>query len=247
MSAMTPERIEQKRRKPAIVWAGLAKLLVLSFSLLPIATHGGVPPQEQPKEPLGSLMSVGEVFVNDLPAPAESTIFSGDRLRTGETGTATFAVSGKGTIKVAPRSRVVFSGSYLFTAELQAGTAVLSSGGANGITLRVGNYVVTPSFREQSATSKIEATSDNSSLISCLDGGVEVLTLEGKSGELLRAGQSLRISLKTELPPIFAPTRRAGQILHPTWVLLGTAGAGGIAALALTQSGGKHSVSPSAP
>jgi len=246
MNVMTPGPMIQKQREPTPGWPRLARLLVLSLSLLPIPTCGRVPSPEQPKEPLGSLTSVGEVYVNELAAPAESTIFSGDRLRTGENGTATFAMSGKGTLKVAPKSQVVFTGSYLFTAELQAGTVVLSSGG-NGIVLRAGDYVLIPSYREQSATSKIEGSSDSSFLISCLDGSVGVLTLEGKSGELLHAGQSLRISLKTELSPIFARPRRTGQILRPTWVLLGAGAIGAIVALAATQSGGKPSVSPSTP
>jgi len=114
-------------------------------------------PQEQQKESLGSLSSIGEVYVNDSAAPVESTIFSGDRLRTGESGTATFTVSGKGTLKVLPRSEVVFPGNYQFTAELKNGTVVLSSvSGPRGIALRVENFVLVSSIREQSATTKIE-------------------------------------------------------------------------------------------
>ena len=110
------------------------------FFLLQLPTSGYAHPgpQDQQRESLGSLSSLGEVYINESAVPVDSTIFSGDRLRTGDTGTATFTVSGKGTLKVLPRSEVVFPGNYQFTAELKSGTVVLSSvSGPRGIALRV--------------------------------------------------------------------------------------------------------------
>ena len=248
MRVTTPGPTKQQQRKSRAASADLIKLLALSLLLLllTIAVHGALPPQDEPRQPLGSLTRVGDVYVNDSPAPTESTIFSGDTLRTGDNGTATFVMSGKGTLKIAPRSEVVFAGSYLFTAELHEGIAVLSSP-ANGIVLRVGNYVLIPSFQDQTATSKVEANPDSSFHVFCLQGSVGVLTIEGKSGELLHAGQSMNISPKTMLSPILGRPRRTGQILRPTWVILGAAGVGALVAFASTQGGGKTSVSPSAP
>ena len=72
----------------------LVLFLALQFVLFPALTYGRATSQDQQKQALGSLSSVGEVYVNDALAPAESTIFSGDTLRTGVAGTATFVTSG---------------------------------------------------------------------------------------------------------------------------------------------------------
>lgn len=50
---------------------------------------------EQSREKLGSLTSQGEVYVNDSLISVMSTVFSGDKIRTGESGEATLAVAGK--------------------------------------------------------------------------------------------------------------------------------------------------------
>jgi len=204
--------------------------------------------QEQQKESLGSLSSVGEVYVNDSAAPAESTIFSGDRLRTAETGTATFTVSGKGTLKIFPRSEVLFPGNYQFTAELKNGTAVLNSvNGPRGITLRVENFVLVPSF-QQSLTTRIERAANGSFLVSCLDGSVGVLTLDSKSGQFLQAGQSLTISTGRLLSSASRATNPTAHNFHSGWLYLGLAGGGAAAAAAgLARGGGKQSISPSQP
>jgi len=205
--------------------------------------------QEQQRESLGSLSSIGEVYVNDSAAPVESTIFSGDRLRTGESGTATFTVSGKGTLKILPRSEVVFPGNYQFTAELKNGTVVLNSiSGPSGITLRVQNFVLVSSIRQQSATTRIEGAANGSFVISCLDGSVGVLTVEGKSGQFLQAGQSLSISAGEILSSVSSAMNTTGHNFHSGWLYLGLGGAAAAAATAgLGRGGGKQSISPSAP
>src|SRR6266403_1577185 len=125
LSSSTRREKGKRRSGSLIVPLCFLDLLVLLLCSAPGYAHAV--PQEQQKESLGSLSSIGEVYVNDSAAPVESTIFSGDRLRTGESGTATFTVSGKGTLKVLPRSEVVFPGNYQFAAELKNGTVVLSS------------------------------------------------------------------------------------------------------------------------
>jgi hypothetical protein len=217
--------------------------------LFVISDYAQAGSQEQQKEPLGSLSSVGEVFVNDSAAPVESTIFSGDRLRTGETGTATFTISGKGTLKIFPRSEVVFPGNYQFTAELTNGTAVLNSiSGPRGITLRVGSFVLVSSIRQQSATTRIQGATNGSFVVSCLDGSVGVLTVEGKSGQFLQAGQSLSISAGEVLSFVSPVINTKGGGLHSGWLYLGLGGAAAAAATAgLARGGGKQSISPSGP
>jgi hypothetical protein len=241
------------RRRRAIststVSLGLFRLVALLLFPFLAQSHGQGVSQEQQKESLGSLSSIGEVYVNDSPAPVESTIFSGDRLRTGEAGNATFTVSGKGTLKITPQTQVLFAGNYQFTAELEAGSVILSAiSGPNGVTLRIGNFVIVSSFRQQSATSKIDRTPDGSFRVSCLDGSVGVLTLDGKAGQFLQAGQSLSISPKNELSPLSSSAKQSGQSFHSGWLLLGLGGGGAaIAAATLSHGGGKQSVSPSTP
>ncbi len=155
MSPLTLERREKRRPKSSAVAVTLINLnlLLLLFYAVPIPSYGRGRQQEQSREPLGSLTGVGEVYLNDSPATGESTIFSGDRIRTAETGAATFSMGGKGTLKISPRSQVVFSGNYQFTADLEAGTIVLNTiTGPNGLTLRIGNYVVVSYSRKQAAT-----------------------------------------------------------------------------------------------
>lgn len=227
---------------------------VLSLFLLcavSLPTLAQAPPQSQPsqkKEPLGALTSAGETYVNDSPASGESTIFARDQVRTGQTGIATFTVSGKGTLKISPESRVVFGGGYDYVAELEAGTVTLSSiAGPNGVVLRVGNFVVVSSIRQPSATSRVTRAADGSFQVACLDGSVGVLTLESKSGQFLPAGQSLTASANAQLLPA-VPSAISGRTFHPSWLLLGAGGAAAAGALAaLGHGSSKQSISPSTP
>src|SRR5437667_4517758 len=101
-------------------------LVVLLLLLFPASSRALPVPQEKEKTALGSLTSVGEVYVNDSPAPAEITIFSGDRVRVGENGSATFNMSGKGSLKLSPRSQVLFAGTYDYTSDVEEGAGVLT-------------------------------------------------------------------------------------------------------------------------
>src|SRR5438552_6211870 len=189
-------------RGPAI-YTGLLRLLVALLLLLLAVTRARALPQEQERETLGSLTSIGEVYVNDSPAPAEITIFSGDRVRTGETGSATFNMSGKGSLKLSPRSQVLFSGKYEYTAELEAGAVVMNSvSGPNGFTLRIGNDVVVASTKERQALASIDRAPDGSFLVTCSEGPVGVLTLLGASGQFLQVGQSVSVAPNGELFPV---------------------------------------------
>ncbi|PYU56509.1 MAG: hypothetical protein DMG55_23740 [Acidobacteria bacterium] len=249
-------------RGPAI-YTGLLRLLVALLLLLLAVTCARALPQEQERETLGSLTSIGEVYVNDSPAPAEITIFSGDRVRTGETGSATFNMSGKGSLKLSPRSQVLFSGKYEYTAELEAGAVLLNSvTGPNGFTLRIGNDVLVPSFKQRTALASIDRASDGSFLVTCSDGAIGVLTLKGTSGLFLQVGQSVTAAPNGQLFPVIQQAVTTEKLLsgrsssgarkprgsYGGWGFLGlaAAGAAGIVA-AQSHGGGKQSISPSAP
>src|SRR5277367_1291677 len=82
--------------------AALPWLAVLTLQALLLATpaHGqGVSPDPQ-RQTLGSLSSVGDVFVNESPAPSEVTIFSGDAIRTGQSGAAILTASGNNSFQI---------------------------------------------------------------------------------------------------------------------------------------------------
>src|SRR6266478_9219292 len=248
-----------KQTRSRVLSLGLIQLLAVPLFLFPSLGRAQVSPSEKERDPLGSLTSVGEVFVNDSPAPAEITIFSGDKVRIGESGSATFNMSGKGSLKISPRSQVLFSGKYEYTAELEGGTVAMNSiNGPNGLTLRIGSDVVVPSTKEQSASSTIDRAPDGSFLVSCSNGSVGVLTLKRTSGQFLQVGQSVSVSQNGELFPVDQVTSatsgkstsgaRKARAGFSGWGYLGLAGAGAAAAAAaFAHGGGKQSVSPSSP
>ena len=258
----TPLSATKQTRSPTIS-IGLDQLLVALLLLLPALGRAKALPQEREREPLGPLTSIGETYVNDSPAPAEITIFSGDKVRTGESGSATFNMSGKGSLKLSPRSQVLFSGKYEYTAELEAGAVVMNSvSGPNGFTLRIGNDVVVPSIKERTASASIDRAPDGSFLVTCSDGAVGVLTLQGTSGLFLQVGQSLSAAPNGQLFPVVQEAATTGRFLsgrsssgaqkaknnYTGWGLLGLAAAGAAGTVAaLSHGGGKQSISPAAP
>jgi len=232
---------------------------MLLLLLFPAMSRAQAIPQEKERAALGSLTSVGEAYVNDSPAPAEITIFSGDRVRVGETGSATFNMSGKGSLKLSSRSQVLFAGKYEYTAELQAGAVVMNSiSGPSGLTLRVGNDVLVPSTKEHIALASIDRAPDGSYLVTCSDGAIGVLNLQGTAGQFLQVGQAVSVAPNGELFPVvrqdMTPVNLAKSVSGARksngsftgWGYLGLA-AGGAAAAALAHGGGKQSVSPASP
>lgn len=180
-----------------------ALFIVTVFWCFPAQGQSQVVPQEKTREPMGSLTSVGETYVNDSAAPAEITIFSGDRVRVRAAGSATFSMSGKGLLKLSPGSQVLFSAKYEYTAELEAGTVVMNSvSGPNGFTLRIGNDVVVASSKEHTAVASIDRAQDGSFLVTCSEGPVGVLTLLGGAGQFLESGQAVRVAPNGELVSI---------------------------------------------
>src|SRR5580700_5266495 len=249
-----------KQSRSRVLLLGLIQLLATQLILFPSLSRAQEAPPERPRDPLGSLTSVGQVFVNDSPAPAEITIFSGDRVRTGESGSATFNMSGKGSLKISPRSEVVFSGKYEYAAEFHSGVVFMTSvSGPNGLTVRIGNDVVVPSFKERTASASIEKAPDGSFAVKCSDGAMGVLALQGSSGQFIQIGQSVGIAPTGALFAVVQPGAKPGKstssartpkpshsFVDWAYVVLGGAGAAG-AALALSHGGGKQSISPSSP
>jgi hypothetical protein len=249
----------KKRIRTSNLGFGFVLVLALQLLLFSAPVDGRAASQEQQKQPIGSLSSVGEVYVNESLAPAELTVFSGDTLRTGQTGMATFETSGKGSFRISPHTQLVFTGSRQYIAEVKSGTVVMSSlSGPSGINLRAGNFVLVAVTQGEQSTSKIETASDGTFLVTCLEGSVGVLPLEGSNGIFLADGQSVSISTQGELSsPKAAPASTTPATTKPSavrrknytgWIIVGAAGGGGVAAAAaLSGRGGSKPVSPSSP
>jgi hypothetical protein len=241
-----------------------AVVFVLALQLLcPVWSRSAARAPQQPGVALGSLSTFGEVFVNGATAPLDSTIFSGDVVRTGGAGSATFTLSGKGSLKITPNTQVVFTGAPQYVGELKAGSVVMSSlSGATGINLRTGNSVVVAVTEGEQSTSNIDMAADGSFFISCLDGSVGVIPLQGANGIFIQAGQSVSISpqgdLSAEKRPTSPPAAPAPTTTTPPaaqtkksntrWIIVGVAGAGAAAGVAAALAAhGSSPVSPSAP
>jgi len=237
----------------------LLQLLAL-YQLSSALAYGA--PQEQQRQALGSLTTVGEVYVNNAVAPSDAPIFAGDVLRSAGTGSATFTWSGKGSLQIYPNTEIVFTGEPQYAAELKFGRVVMNSWyGATGLNVRAGNSVVLAVAEGEQSVSNIEAPSDGSFLVTCEAGSVGVIPLQGENGIFIQAGQSVSISAQGELSamgPQAAPS--AGPISKDSvrdvrpprsyrrWILiaLGTAGAGAVAGILSSRHPGTHSNSPSA-
>jgi len=243
-------------------WLCLVPVAVLV--LCPALAQADPSSQAQAKQPLGSLSAVGQVYVGNSVAPSESTVFTGDTLRTDPTATATFTISGKGSFAIASSSQLVFTGSQQYVAELKSGIVVMSSeSGPSGVNLRAGNYVVVAVTRGEQSTAKIESAADGSFVVSCSQGSIGVVPLQGApNGVFLQSGQSVTISPQGELSSPTATVVSTTTTPAPTnpnppsatksnktaLIILGVAGgAGAIAAAAAAGHGGSSTVSPSSP
>lgn len=257
-------RLQLEIPRQHCIWKLLSVFSRILGPLLVMAiVANGSKPQQQ--EALGSLSSAGDVFVNAMPALSETTIFPKDVVRTGDNGNATFTLSGKGFFKLSPRSQLAFDGDPQYLAELQSGTVVTDSfGGTTDITLRAGNFVVSPVIATEKSASRIEKAADGSFTLYCLDGSISLIPLQGATGRVLQANQFITISTQNELgpiqetavaqPPGGSPPSNgqipAAQKSHKGWIILGIAGAGaaaGIAAAAASHGGNSQAVSPSSP
>jgi hypothetical protein len=225
--------------------------LILPLLIFALPVGGQMLPDSQ-RQPLGSLDSAGQVFVNEQQAPSELTVFPGDTLRTGETGTARLTAGGNSSLQISRQSQVVFSGDPHYVAELKSGAIAFKSlGGAGGAVVRAGNYVVVPASRTEASTVAIEGAADGSFLVTCSAGSAEIVPLQEGSGILLQAGQSARISSKGELTTAATPSavgaRPAGN--NRLLIYLGLAGAGVAAgaAAAIAHGGSHQPVSPISP
>jgi hypothetical protein len=226
----------------------LVALLPLSL-LLSVTARGQASMPDPQKQSLGSLTNTGDVFVNEAKAPSEVTLYAGDVVRTGDTGSSILTTSGGNSFEISHQSVVDFTGEARYSAELKAGSvSVKSVGGPAGTVLRAGNFVVVPTNRNERTVVTVTKMQDGSYLLTCTAGNTGVVPLQQGQGLFLQAGQSARISVQGELAAVETPppgTAPAGK-RSKTWIYVGLAGAGvaaGVAAAIATR----QPVSPAAP
>lgn len=238
--------------------AAVASLLFFTPFFAPVANASGngshASSSRQDREPLGSLTTVGTVYINGAPAPAEVTVFAGDTVLTSDTGSATFTMSGKGSLKLSPQTHLSFTADARYLAELTTGTVVMTSfAGSTDVTLKMGGYVMAPVIQTEESSSRIDGTANGGFVVSCLTGSVGVVPVEGANGQVLRVGQTVTISASGELgtpqqasTPVATNTPvKKSTNSHTTYIILGVAGAGAAgAAAALAGHGHSSSVSP---
>ena len=172
----------------------LIHLLALQLVLFPALADARPASRAQEKQPLGSLSSVGQVYVSNSVVPAESTIFTGDTLRTNDLATATFTISGKGSYEIASRSQLVFTGSQQYVAELKSGTVVMSSvSGPSGINLRMREILLSWRLpKESNPLRRLRVLQTDRSSSPLTEGSVGIVPLEGPpNGVFLQTGQSV--------------------------------------------------------
>jgi hypothetical protein len=235
----------------------LATIVASLLVSLPAVPTANAASSRQEHESLGSLTTVGTVYVNGAPAPGEVTIFAGDTVLTSDSGNATFTMSGKGSIKLSPQTHLAFIADARYLAELTTGTVVMTSfADSTDVTLKIGNYVVAPVIQTEQSSSRIDKTANGSFVINCLDGSVGVIPVEGANGQVLRVGQSVAISPSGELgqmqeassnPATTTPVKKSGAATNKTpYILLGVGGAAAAGiGIALAGHKSNNSVSPS--
>lgn len=247
---------EKRLKKPSrILTSVFLQLLILYFSF-GMARGAAYPRQErEQRQALGSLTNTGEVYLNSAAALEESPVFAGDMVRTSPSGTAMFTLAGNGSLRISPNSEIVFTGGPQYSAELKLGKVVMNTlNGPMGITLRAGSSVVVAVAEGEQSTSSIEAPSDGSFLVNCLDGSVGVVPLQDGKGVFIHAGQSVRVSPQGGLSamgvPAEAPAAASGSAerntapagrqrhTHTRWILLGIGAAGAVTAAAILVGSG---------
>jgi hypothetical protein len=169
--------------------------------------------QEKAPVAIGRLQSSGAVFVNDAAAPADTTVFERDVVRTGGDGMARLAVSERGAILIAANSKVSFVASWRYFASLLAGKISYSAfPGAARFQLNIGQFVLTPSVDAASAAD-IEMAADGSAVVQATQGSMGIIALEGPLSLFLQSGQAARITPKGEVLPIATQGAPGGQQL----------------------------------
>src|SRR6202166_3945389 len=99
MRALSGEILERSLRRRVNASMRVALLAAGLLCALPLMAGAPRAARKAQNQALGSMTTVGPVFINGVPAPADLTIFPGETLKPGERGSPVFCSSGKGAFK----------------------------------------------------------------------------------------------------------------------------------------------------
>jgi hypothetical protein len=249
---------EKDLRAPPAVWRVVCCVLILHVSC-----PGGMWAQTRAARALGSMQTVGEVYLNGMRAAGEQALFPGDTLRTGADGVAALTLPGVGVFNMEPQTEISF-GTGLYLATLKQGTVgVRSFQSGKNLDIQFGKIVMyLPSF-ELEAAGTVTVGADGAARVDCHAGSVGLTAIEGTEAVSLYPGESAEISADGKFQKVqpVAPaapgsagqtpgtTQPAGKRSRAAYIILGAVAVGGGtgAALALSHKASRQPVSPSVP
>jgi hypothetical protein len=182
------------------------------------------------------LHASGVVTLNGAQAPASTTVFAGDEIRTSKDSAVSLTLKGSNVL-LSPQSAAVYQADAI---ELGAGTVVINT--TQGMAARMRSVTVTPATQ---GTAKFQVTrAEGKVLIAALRGPVSVSDASG--AKTVNEGSSVAVPVPEPTPQAGGGAGGAGGGLSTAaLVAIGAAVAAAAAVIAVTTSG--EPSSPSRP
>jgi hypothetical protein len=229
--------------------------LVCCALVLQLYCVEGAGAQTPTTEPLGSLQTSGEVYLNSLRATGSATVFPGDAVRTGADGAATFTSPGVGLLTLAPQSEIDFRGAPVLGTLKQGTVGIRSLQAGQNLEIQFGSSVLylPPPGAESVAT--ITVAADGSARVECRMGAVGLRSVSGGQLLVLNSGFAVGVGADgkvQKVEPVGAVSTAQISGSGPRsylleYVLIGAAGAGAITAIVLLTRKSNPTLSPYAP
>jgi hypothetical protein len=232
------------------------------FLILRVCFFGVASAQDSPSLVVGSLQTIGEVYLDGAPAAEEQTVFGGEDVRTGSNGVAALSVPG-GIFNMAGETEISIRTGRSVISLAHGTVAARSFQSDKGLEIEFGNFAVHLPVGEAAAAAAVTVSPDGAVKAECLDGVISVSRLQGTQSVNLRVGQSVVVDARGRLQDVRTaqfssivlfgeapPSQETSSKRSRTpYLLIGAAAAaGGIAAAAIALSHkSSQPTSPSAP
>lgn len=197
---------------------------------------------------LGGLTASGNVWTNQVALPSGSSVYAGDRIETGASGTAVLGM-GEGRVEIRPESSVTLRGDSL---DLHRGAA-----GSSGTAIVLGDTAISAEGAEADSWFVVSET-DGEVLVAAYRGDAMIRERDGRR-TLVPAGSFVMAAASPQGQQDANPTPRSGQgrgaqraatngkwtfgkLSATKWVLIATGGAAAATAGVVAANG--DSVSP---
>jgi hypothetical protein len=238
-----------------------AALTVCFFCLAAAAQQGPIV--------IGQAVLSTETTQNGIALPSGGTIFDGDLIVTGASGSAVVKLSPTTQVTLNANTTVHFARVVQRTwLRLQKGTVVVENTGKDFAVVETPKFQIVPGT-EASSKAYVGLMADNSTYLESAEGNMVIDDIKSGQSYILAAGQSTLVPADAsgvpglqaqavvpappvkEAPPTPPPTTPPKPPSHHTGLIVGIAAAagvaGGVAALAGGGGGGGPPASPSAP